>query len=215
MRKIPDEAFPDKTKIAQSWIDHKTALDAFRSAKGLESLPGFILAIVKEKLWKRVWLQPNGRVVEFDSFEEYLTTKTPNGLGATVQGIKDICRNNVEALDAIDAALQGEHGGNHNPEGANQHSEGAEEEVNVDNIHIDQPKRPSGTSRDAALRRLRSQRPDLHKKVLDGDCSAHAAMLEAGFRKQKTPKEHVLHWWAKCSNEEREELLEQFAGQSV
>ena len=206
MRKIPDEAFPDKTKIAQSWIDHKTALDAFRSAKGLESLPGFILAIVKEKLWKRVWLQPNGRVVEFDSFEEYLTTKTPNGLGATVQGIKDICRNNVEALDAIDAALQ-------QPVGTNQHSESEQEAVN--NVNSHEPKRPAGNSRDAALRRLRSQRPDLHKRVLDGDCSAHAAMMEAGFRKQKTPKEHVLHWWAKCSEEEREELLEQFAGQSV
>lgn len=39
------------------------------------------------------------------------------------------------------------------PVGTNQHAEG------VDNIHTHE--RPSGTSKDAALRRLRKDRPDL------------------------------------------------------
>jgi hypothetical protein len=33
------------------------------------------------------------------------------------------------------------------------------------------------------LRRLRDQRPDLHRRVLAGELSPHAAMLEAGFRR--------------------------------
>ena len=34
-----------------------------------------------------------------------------------------------------------------------------------------------------AVRRLRKDRPDLHGRVLDGELSANAAMIEAGFRK--------------------------------
>jgi hypothetical protein len=44
--------------------------------------------------------------------------------------------------------------------------------------------RPSGNSRAAALRRLRKDRPDLHARILAGEISAHAAMVEAGFRHQ-------------------------------
>ena len=35
-----------------------------------------------------------------------------------------------------------------------------------------------------ALRRLRTQRPDLHARVLAGDLSPHGAMVEAGFRRR-------------------------------
>jgi hypothetical protein len=45
--------------------------------------------------------------------------------------------------------------------------------------------RPSGTSAAAALRRLERQRPDLLDKVLTGEMSAHAAAIEAGFRKPR------------------------------
>jgi hypothetical protein len=44
--------------------------------------------------------------------------------------------------------------------------------------------RPTGTSRATALRRLRKDRPDIHARVLKGELSAHAAMIEAGFRKK-------------------------------
>jgi len=45
-------------------------------------------------------------------------------------------------------------------------------------------KAPVGNTRAAALRRLRKDRPDLHKRVLDGELSPHAAMVEAGFRRR-------------------------------
>ena len=50
------------------------------------------------------------------------------------------------------------------------------------NVHI----RPSGNSRAAFLRRLRKDRPDLHARVLAGELSPHAGMIEAGFRKKPT-----------------------------
>jgi hypothetical protein len=49
------------------------------------------------------------------------------------------------------------------------------------NVHI----RPSGNSRAAMLRRLRKDRPDIHVRVLAGELSAYAGMLEAGFRKKQ------------------------------
>jgi len=48
--------------------------------------------------------------------------------------------------------------------------------------------RPTGTSRAYALRRLREQRPDVHARVLAGEISPHAGMVEAGFRKRARRK---------------------------
>jgi hypothetical protein len=44
---------------------------------------------------------------------------------------------------------------------------------------------PTGTSSEAAHRRLRKDRPDLHERVLTGELTANAAMIEAGFRKAR------------------------------
>jgi hypothetical protein len=45
-------------------------------------------------------------------------------------------------------------------------------------------RRPAGTTAAAALRRLRTQRPDLHALVLGGQVSANRAMIIAGFRRE-------------------------------
>ena len=47
--------------------------------------------------------------------------------------------------------------------------------------------RPVGTTRAAALRRLRKDRPDIHARVLAGELSPHAGMIEAGFRNRQPP----------------------------
>jgi hypothetical protein len=78
--------------------------------------------------------------------------------------LKKVCRDDIEALDMIDKAVR-------NPIGANQHK-------HVSNRH----KRPAGTTRGRALRRLRDHRPDLHARVLEGELSPHRAMIEAVFR---------------------------------
>ena len=55
--------------------------------------------------------------------------------------------------------------------------------------------RPATRNPDAH-RRLRKDRPDIHARVLAGEISAHAGMIEAGFRKKppsrnQTPLEKV------------------------
>jgi hypothetical protein len=44
--------------------------------------------------------------------------------------------------------------------------------------------RPAGNSAAAALRRLERARPDILDRVLAGELSAHAGMVEAGFRQR-------------------------------
>jgi len=54
---------------------------------------------------------------------------------------------------------------------------------NASNVHASE--RPSGNSRAAFLRRLRKDRPDIHARVLNGELTPHAGMIEAGFRKAR------------------------------
>ena len=63
------------------------------------------------------------------------------------------------------------------------------------------PKR--GSSPTYALRRLKRDRPDLANKVVRGEMSAHAAAIEAGFRKKPTPLDLLWQAWAKASEQER------------
>jgi hypothetical protein len=46
------------------------------------------------------------------------------------------------------------------------------------------PQRPKGNSREALLRRLRRDHPELHQLVLDGELTPFAAACAAGFRKR-------------------------------
>lgn len=134
----------------------------------LDTLPGLILRIINEDMWRQRAIPQHQWQLspEFRSFEEFVTTGPLDGLGTSVQSLRDLCRRRTEAIDAIDRACQRE-------TGYLGHS-------SVDNIHT--ISRPSGTAQTAALRRLRKDRPDLHRQVLDGEKSAHAAAVEAGYR---------------------------------
>lgn len=139
----------------------------------LETLPGLIIRVVDEEMWRqRAIPQLSWRLSpEFVSFEAFVTASPLNGLGTTVDTLKDLCRHRKEALDAIDRATQRPHGGDRTGK--------------FNNIQL--APSPVGTSESAALRRLRKDRPDLHARVLlpAGDparLTAHGAMILAGFR---------------------------------
>jgi hypothetical protein len=99
----------------------------------------------------------------------FVTTRFPQGLGTDLKTLKNLCRDYPKALDAIDRACKREPGGDQRSEQA--------KAIIVDNINIES--RPDGTSREAGLRRLRKDRPDLHEQVLEGKKSVHAACVEA------------------------------------
>ena len=84
-------------------------------------------------------------------------------------------RERYQGLDALDRASQRPA---HRPaKSENVHSSGLRQTL----------RRPSGNSAAAFLRRLRTGRPDLHARVLAGEISAYAGMIEAGWRARPPP----------------------------
>lgn len=133
-----------------------------RGGSSLESVPGLLKQVLREESW-REFVTRRDELVRHERFVDFVSAEPLRGLGASVGLIKRIVSDDAEANDLLDQALK-------NPTGR-PHID--------DNVH----KRPSGNSSSSALRRLRKDAPELHTEVLEGRLTAHAAMLQAGFRK--------------------------------
>jgi hypothetical protein len=57
------------------------------------------------------------------------------------------------------------------------------------------------------LARLQRDRPDLAQRVINGELSANAAAIEAGFRTKLTPFERIKQLIPKLTVEERQQLV--------
>lgn len=142
---------------------------------GLKAVPGLMKRVLRDEAW-RSFVTQRGEVVEHERFEDFVVTQPLKGLGATVDLVRTLVHGDPEALDLFDQATQRDHGGDRHSDAFKLHNiqlEGSDRNV-VD--------APSGTSREAGLRRLRKDRPDLHAEVLAGRLTTHAAMVQAGFR---------------------------------
>ena len=146
--------------------------------KWLEILPGLAKKVCAPNpedpegrpIWKwRVMNDPLHTIVEHDTFVAFCEHKPLEGLGVSVDDLKKLCHDRMDVLDAIDEACRRGDGRPTKTLYIQGRSDG---------------KAPTGTSKTTALRRLRKDRPDLHKQVITGDISPHAAMVEAGFRRR-------------------------------
>lgn len=134
----------------------------------LSNVPDMLKRVLKEEMW-REFTTPLRQVVRYERFEEFVVTPPTKGLGASVDLVRRMVEHDNEARDMLDLALQRPHG---------VHAGG-----DVYDIHIS---RPAGTSKERALRKLRTFAPELHAEVLQGRLSAHAAMVQAGYLKRTT-----------------------------
>ncbi len=135
----------------------------------LSFIPDMVAKVIRDDLW-RERIDGHTRTLErFATFDEFVETQPSRGLGTTVRRLQQLCQDRPDVLDLIDQARQrGEVKGKRN-----------------DLLYIVQEvQAPTGNRTDAALRRLRKDRPDLHQRVINKELSAHAAMIEAGFRKK-------------------------------
>lgn len=131
---------------------------------GLGTVPALLKRVLAEESW-REFVTQRGEHVQHKRFADFVVTPPLKGLGATLDLVRALCRDDAEALDLLDRALQNKssvHVGR----------------AGVDNIHT----RPAGTSVERALRKLRTNAPELHAEVLAGRLSAHGAMVQAGYR---------------------------------
>lgn len=102
------------------------------------------------------------------------------------------------------------------PVGTNQHSKALDNKTN--DI---QALAPTGTSAAAALRRLRTETEKgneavapIYERVLSGEITANAGMIEAGFRKKRastkqTTLQRILKLLPLLTNDERHQLAEE------
>jgi hypothetical protein len=165
-----------------------------------ETLPLFLQDLFEQGAWIQFKIAEHAPVFDYrpgdaQKFWEFVQTAQPKGLGTTIPKLRQICEmaeEPMKLLSMLDELSQRGPGGANNPEGLGGKSGKKREVVNRDNITIDnerdytaenERRGAHGTSREAALRRLRKDRPDLHEQVLSGELTPHEAMLEAGFRK--------------------------------
>lgn len=137
---------------------------------GLKIVPPLLRRVLSEDAWRSFTTQ-RGEHVEPATFEEFVVRQPLKGLGASMRLIEKIIDSiedeaeRKQTRDLLDRARQ-------RPAGRPPET--------FDNVQGSSA--PTGNRQDAALRRLRKDAPELHVEVLAGRLSAHAAMVQAGFR---------------------------------
>lgn len=136
----------------------------------MSKVPRLIKQVIREETWRRFETKL-GHVVEHDSFEAFVTAEPLSGLGGSVDMLRHLCRDDPEALDLLDQVTRRDHGGDRQSD-----------EFKTHNVQLESSGN-NGGRRDKALRKLRTDAPQLHAEVLAGNLTAHAAMIQAGFRR--------------------------------
>jgi hypothetical protein len=132
----------------------------------LGTIPGLLKQVLADGTW-RDFVTKRGEHVEWDRFTDFVTRPPLKGLGADADLLYRVA---PDLTSELDQAF-----------GRKQRSDKIV--ANLDNIQeSDDLAAPTGTSRRAALRRLRKDRPDLYAQVKEGKVSANWAMVEAKFR---------------------------------
>lgn len=179
--------------LARDDIVNELRLSLGSAEHGLGAVPNFLKVVIRDGLWRERVIRATGQRVSFSSFAEFVSAPPLEGLGASLEQLRGLCGQDTEALDWIDQATQN---------APHVHTS------DVANSNIRQS--PTGTTRASALRRLRKDRPDLHTRVLAGDLSPHAAMIEAGFRQRTVAEPLTVHgavrFLGKLSDEQRADV---------
>ncbi len=131
----------------------------------LGTVPALLKRVLAEESW-REFVTQRGEHVLHERFSDFAATPPLKGIGTDVALVRRIIADDPQALDLLDRALQQSHGGDRSKS---------------DVITLADPN-PRGTSKEYALRKLRKDAPEVHAEVLAGRLSAHAAMVQAGFR---------------------------------
>ncbi len=186
----------------------KTIVESLQSAliEGvleLKLVPELLKQILQEGLWQERLIPDTEQVVLFGSFDDFIRAPVPIGLGTDFETLWKLCSEEPLLLDLLDQAVKRQHGApkkrvlkkkNDDNININQEQLSAdpswEYEYEVRSLQeyyaaqnfFEASKRPSGTSRQAGLRQLRKHDPELHAKVLAGELSINAALIQAGLR---------------------------------
>lgn len=65
----------------------------------------FLEIVIADRMWKCRFVRELGRNVRFDSLEGFVQAPSPEGLGTTVQKLKDLCGHEEHVTKLIDREL--------------------------------------------------------------------------------------------------------------
>lgn len=152
-------------------------IDDLRSAitdgtAGLFDVPLLIRRVIENEAWRERFVSQTGEIVRFSSFEEFVAAAPPEGLGTTISQLQRLCADDLAVVDLLDQAAS------KSRRGGDRRSDRFKRNI----VMVEKPKR--GNSAVYSLRRLRTVRPDLHKRVMEKEFSINRAMIEAGLRKK-------------------------------
>ena len=175
----------EKGQLAQETVQ------CFTNADGsLSNFPGLLKLIITERAWER--RIHHGRTIELANLRELITRAPIDGWGQDPKKIEAVIRDDAEALAMFREAMKA----------TNQH------DLHGNNITMhSKGQRVTGTGRAYTLSRLKRQAPELYRAVCDGEMSANAAAIKAGFRKVKSPVDLFKTAWQKMGAKQREEMI--------
>jgi len=175
--------------------------------KGISSIPRTIVGAIHRRAWEAIFCHPTKQLVRFESIEDWIRAKPPEGLDTTVEVVEALIKSseNVEAMDTFQQLVRkgkpaiGKHGGDRRSENA------------------PKPESPTkgGNGVDYLVARLKRDHPELLEEIGQGKRfpSVRAAALEAGIIKPSmqlsvtTPE--------KLADDLRKRLPEEFWAQFV
>ena len=149
---------------------------AHHDARNLFStFPQAITTIIERRLWADR-TDKDGQ--PFTSFQAFVEHRMWQGLELTMPRLIRYCEDDAEAVRLIRGEV---------PAVADvSPGRPRKGEIKVDNVNISNS---GGNQAAYTLARLKRDRPDLAKEVIDGTKSPNAAAIEAGFRKRKVQVE--------------------------
>jgi len=172
-------------KLLQNESVVSSLSNSLRGSVALKNVPGLLKRTLREGCWRSRYISQTRNVATFARFVDFVTAYPPEGLGATPDTLRNMCRDDVEALDLLTQELTGQAGGDRkSSDYENIISDNITNDIFDSKVEAINTSDGRGTSSTYALRKLRKSRPDLHADVLEGALSPHAAMVEAGFRKR-------------------------------
>jgi len=150
----------EKGQLCQSTVE-----SLYEATGGLSQFPGLLKRIIECRAWER--RVNKGRVIELSSLRELITEKPVAGWGEDPKRVEAVIKDDPVALTMFREAMKQQPGPKPNRSGDN----------------ITRSKTEKGTSKAYTLSRLERESPELFQAVCDGELSANAAAIKAGFRK--------------------------------
>jgi hypothetical protein len=214
----PGLVTPEKKKNL-AWLGRDVAaMQSSVDQCNLNHVPETVRRVLENEAWREFW---RNTLYRFDSFAEFITTsKRDGGCGWRSDYVEALLEKSGDhdTLEMFRKAMVAEHylqierrdQANKRPSHRPRSVDNKKDDVNTS--------RPAGNAAAAALRRLRKDRPDIHKRVLEGEISANAGMIEAGFRKKRTSNkltalDHLNKWWSQASPDQQAEFWAKHAAE--